>query len=60
MNAKAIAYRLSPIISNLIDPDYMGFVSGRQAPDTIRKIINVIHYVEFTKTPTTFLTLDTD
>lgn len=47
-----------PIMSNLIDPDLVGFVSGRQAPDATRKIINLIHYAEFTKTPTTFLTLD--
>lgn len=45
---------------NLIDADQVGFISGRQAPDVTRKIINLLHYAETTKTPSIFLTLDTE
>lgn len=45
---------------NLIDPDQVGFIAGRQAPDATQKIVNRIHYADMTKTPTTFLTLDAE
>lgn len=58
--AKITTGRLVPYMPKLIDLDQLGFISGSKAPNATWKIANLIHYVESTKTPTIFLTLDAE
>lgn len=45
---------------NSINPDQVGLIHGRQAPDVARNIINLLHYAQSSKKPTVFLVLDTE
>lgn len=58
--AKLIANRLKNILPFLIHKDQSGFTKGRQASDATRRMINIIHHVESTKTPSLFLFLDAE
>lgn len=44
--AKLLAQRLSTIIPQIIHPDQVGFVPGRQASDGTRRLIDLIQWVE--------------
>lgn len=58
--AKLIANRLSILLPKLINQDQVGFVSGRQANDATRRMINIIHSAEKSKMPSLLLTLDAE
>lgn len=58
--AKLIANRLSILLPKLINQDQEGFVSGRQANDATRRMINIIHSAEKLKMPSLLLTLDAE
>lgn len=38
----------------------MGFLRGRQTSDATRRIVNVIHYAERTRTPSLLLSIDAE
>ena len=57
--AKVLARRLEKYLPLLSDPDQNGFVKGRQAFHSIRRVLNIIH--EKTETPdTAVLSLDAE
>lgn len=58
--AKLITRRLTTYIPSLIQKDQMGFVRGRQTSDATRRIINIIHHAELTKTPSLLLSIDAE
>lgn len=58
--AKIMAQWLVPIITQLVHADQMGFTLGRQAPNTTRKITNLLYYTESTKTPALLLALNAE
>lgn len=58
--AKLLANRLLRILPLLIDPDQVGFVKGRQAPDGTRRLINLISRLQHIKSPAIFLSLDAE
>ncbi|XP_053575435.1 glycerol-3-phosphate acyltransferase 2, mitochondrial [Bombina bombina] len=41
---KILANRLKHILPNLIHPDQVGFVKDREAPDNVRRLLNIIDY----------------
>lgn len=57
---KIIAFRLMDILPGLVHRDQTGFVSGRQTSDATRRLINIIHFAERTRTPSLLLSLDTE
>lgn len=58
--AKLISNRLGPILPKIINPDQVGFVSGRQAPDNTRRVIDVMEYCDVRKQPLLILSLDAE
>lgn len=58
--AKILALRLLPILPLLSNPDQTGFTSGRQASDTTRRIINIIHYSSTHRMPSLVLLLEAE
>jgi hypothetical protein len=44
--AKLIALRLDKVLPDLVDMDQTGFVRNRSFPDNIRRLYNIMHYVE--------------
>lgn len=58
--AKILASRILKVLPNLIDPDQVGFIKGRQAPDGTRRILNIISRLESTKTQALLLSLDAE
>lgn len=58
--AKLLARRLTDIIPSIIQRDQMGFVRGRQTSDATRRIVNVIHFAEKTRTPSLLLSIDAE
>lgn len=58
--AKLLVRRRKNIIPTIIQHDQMGFVKGRQTSDATRRIINVIHHAERTRTPSLLLSIDTE
>lgn len=49
--AKVLANRLLNITPTLIGLEQVGFVKGRQDPDSTRRMINLIRYAEITRKP---------
>lgn len=45
---------------DLIHIDQSGFTKGRQAPDATRRMINLIHYAESSRTPSLLFSLDAE
>lgn len=58
--AKVVASRLMPLLPILVHPDQVGFVPERQAPDATRRVINLIHQTNQTRTPSLLLSLDAE
>ncbi|XP_066438159.1 uncharacterized protein [Eleutherodactylus coqui] len=58
--AKTLAQRILRVLPDIIHSDQMGFVQGRQASDSTRKILNLLHTIEKTQTSTIMLTLDAE
>lgn len=47
--AKLSASRVSKVLPALINPDQVGFIKGRQAPDGTRRLLNIIAKLECAK-----------
>lgn len=47
--AKLLANRISRCLPLPMTQDQVGFVSGHQAPNAMRQILNLLHYAEFTR-----------
>lgn len=58
--AKILANRIVNITPLLIKPDQVGFVKGRQAPDSTRRMLNIINLIHNDKTPSLLLALDAE
>lgn len=58
--AKILANRLVNITPQLIGPDQVGFTKGRQAPDSTRRILNIIDQIHTDRTPSLLLALDAE
>lgn len=58
--AKLLATRLLDILPSLVQPDQKRFTKGRQAADATRRIINILHHAELTRTPSLLLAIDTE
>lgn len=58
--AKLIALQLMDIIHILFHPDQSGFTKGRQSSDTTRRVINIIHLANQSRTPSLLLALDAE
>uniref|UniRef100_A0A803J5J8 Reverse transcriptase domain-containing protein n=1 Tax=Xenopus tropicalis TaxID=8364 RepID=A0A803J5J8_XENTR len=56
--AKVLAERLNNILPSIIHRDQVGFIRGRQAGDTIRRLSILSNWALQTKTPSMFLKLD--
>ncbi|XP_044141599.1 uncharacterized protein LOC122931592 [Bufo gargarizans] len=54
------ASRLHKVLPALIDIDRVGFVAGRQCRDGTRRIIDLLHMAELSRSPTVFLSLDAE
>ena len=50
--------RLREVISDIIDPNQTGFVSGRNITKNIRKSLDVMEYCRATKTPAVIMSVD--
>lgn len=50
--------KLTNIIPSIIQRDQVGFVKRRQTSDATRGIVNVIHHVERTQTPSLLLSIN--
>uniref|UniRef100_A0A803JDT0 Reverse transcriptase domain-containing protein n=1 Tax=Xenopus tropicalis TaxID=8364 RepID=A0A803JDT0_XENTR len=58
MLATILALRLNKVLTTIIHKDQIGFIPSRQAPDNIRKILNLIIQANKTNTPLCLLALD--
>ena len=58
--AKILANRLVNIIPTLIKPDQVRFVKSRQAPDSTRRMLNIINSIHNNRTPALLLALDAE
>lgn len=58
--AKALALRLEKVIPSIIHPDQTGFVKGRLASNTTRRLLNIMYHSTIQKNNTTIVTLDTE
>lgn len=58
--AKLIANRLINILLKLIHKDQTGFTKGRQSSDATRRMIDIIHQVDNSGTPSVLLSLDAE
>ena len=56
--AKAIANRIKPVISKLINNDQTGFIKGRFIGENIRLVDNIINYASENKIPGLLLFID--
>lgn len=55
-----MATGISKLLPSLIKQDQDRFVAGGQAPDTTRRISNLIHHIETSDEPSLLLTLDAE
>lgn len=44
--AKLIANRLAAVLPSLINQDQVGFITGAQAPNATRRMVNLLHLME--------------
>ncbi|KAM4770948.1 angiotensinogen [Rhinophrynus dorsalis] len=58
--AKILAERLKMFLPSLVHTDQAGFIPRREARDNTRKLINLVHSVALSKTPTVLLTTDAE
>lgn len=58
--AKVIANRLMVFLPELVHPDQVEFVPGRQAPDATRRVPNLIHHAAHNQAPSLLLSLDAE
>lgn len=58
--AKVISSGLLKCLPYLVQLDQVGFVPDRQAPDAARRVINLIHKVNQTQTPSLLLSLNAE
>lgn len=58
--AMVIASRLLKCLPSLVHMDQVGFMPDRQAPDATRRVIDLIHQVTHTRTPSLLLYLDAE
>lgn len=58
--AKLIAGRLVDLLPSLIHPDQSGFTNGHQTADATRRLINIIHLANKTRTPSLLLALEAE
>lgn len=57
---KIIALRLMRALPDIINPNQVGFISGLQAPDATRSVIELVQRSELCQTPSTLLGLDAE
>ncbi len=57
---KLFARRLDSVLSKLINPDQSGFIKGRYASDNIRRVLNVINFLNNQQEPSLLLSLDVE
>lgn len=55
--SKFLANRLAKVLPSLIKQDLVGFISGLQAPDATRRMVNFTHLANKSKEPSLLLTL---
>lgn len=58
--AKIVAQRLTGVITDIVHPDQVGFMKGRQAPDATRRLIHLVKRLEIAKTPALLMSLDAE
>lgn len=58
--AKVLACRLESMLPKLIKPDQTGFIKSRYGTDNIRRLLNVINFVQGEGHPALVLSLDAD
>ena len=56
--AKALAVTVKPMLCKLIHPSQTGFISGRNISNNIRKVMDIINFVEQEKMDAILVTLD--
>lgn len=60
MYAKILANQLITITPSLVGPDQVGFVKGRQAPDSTRQMVNLMNHLDNNLTPSLLLALNAE
>lgn len=55
-----VSNRLQLLVSDLIDEDQTGFVTGRQTQDNIRRTLHIIHRIHRNNLPAAPISLDTE
>ena len=57
---KLIALRLNKVLPDLVDMDQTSFVRNRSSPANIRRLFNIMHYVENDLEPVVAASLDAE
>uniref|UniRef100_A0A3Q3H395 Reverse transcriptase domain-containing protein n=2 Tax=Kryptolebias marmoratus TaxID=37003 RepID=A0A3Q3H395_KRYMA len=58
--AKVLARRLENILPKIINPDQAGFIKMRYGTDNIRRVLNVVQYLNTHKKPAVIVSLDAE
>uniref|UniRef100_A0A3B3HSL8 Reverse transcriptase domain-containing protein n=1 Tax=Oryzias latipes TaxID=8090 RepID=A0A3B3HSL8_ORYLA len=58
--AKLLARRLELVLPTLINPDQTGFIKNRYSHSNVRRLLNIIHFSQYSRTRALILSLDAE
>ena len=58
--SKIVANRLEGVVTDIVNADQTGFIKGRTSSNNTRRLINIIHYLNFHQTPSAIVTMDAE
>jgi len=58
--SKIVANRLERVVTDIVKADQTGFVRDRTSSNNTRRLINIIHHLNFHQTPGAIVTMDAE
>ena len=55
-----MANRLERVVTDIVNAGQTGFIKGRTSSNNTRRLINIIHYLNFHQTPSAIVAMDAE
>lgn len=55
-----MANRLERVVTDIVNADQTGFKNGHISSNNTRRLIDIIHYLNFQQTPSAIVTMDAE